>query len=88
MNYFRPSSKVIYKQKIGAKIKKYYDVPKTPFQRLLDSSDISNNAKEQLTKEFESLNPFVLQKIMETKIKYFLKNTKPVNVNYSFTSFN
>ena len=85
MNYFRPSSKLASKQRVGARIIKQYNSPKTPYQRLLESDQITTEIKEQLTKQFESLNPFELQKRMEMKIKRFLKKTTPLNAKYSLS---
>ena len=46
MNFFRPSSKLQKKIRINGKVKKVYDNPKTPYQRLLESDKISDTEKE------------------------------------------
>jgi len=71
-NFFMPSVKLIHKKRLGAKIIKKYDQPKTPFQRLLESPAISEQTKKNLKKQFEELNPFKLQKHMTEKIKHIL----------------
>jgi hypothetical protein len=38
-------------------VKKTYDAPRTPFQRVMPSPDISQEQKEQLTALYQSLNP-------------------------------
>jgi len=86
MNFFRPSSKLLSKERVGAKVKKHYDVPKTPLQRVLQSDEIPLYIKEQLTIKYESMNPFKLQKGMEIKIKRFLNKTQPLYANYSITN--
>ena len=73
-NFFIPSAKLVKKERIGSRIIKKYDYPKTPFQRILDSPYIPQNTKQVLQKQFEELNPFKLQKNMADKIKMIVKN--------------
>jgi len=68
-NFFCPSVKLIEKQRIASKTIKRYDNPKTPYQRVMDSPDISPSAKQKLSTLFERLNPFQLRKAMEEKLK-------------------
>lgn len=68
-NYFYPAMKLKDKIRIQSKIKKHYDEPKTPFQRLMDSSHISDLEKEKLKQKFDSLNPFELKQTIEKKLK-------------------
>lgn len=67
-NYFQPSVKLIKKHRIGSKVKKIYDAPKTPFQRLL----LSEKANSKDIKVFYNLakhfNPFELSSIIEQKL--------------------
>jgi len=67
-NFFIPSVKLIQKVRVGSKIIKKYDKPKTPFQRLMESDYIDQKTKDELKKQLESLNPFELQKRMKEKI--------------------
>lgn len=83
MNFFRPAIKLIAKQRNGAKIKKIYDKPRTPYQRIMESKHISRKTKTELTQFFRTLNPFKLQNIMENKIKCFLKQTTPLSLTLS-----
>ena len=71
-NFFIPSSKIISKKRIGSKIIKKYDAPKTPFERLLTSEFIPKKTKTELMKKYKNLNPFELQKAIDTKIKKVL----------------
>lgn len=68
-NFFIPSVKLVEKYRQGSKIIKKYDKPKTPFQRLLESPDISKETKNQLKEYSKKLNPFDIQKLMTNKIK-------------------
>jgi hypothetical protein len=49
--------KQISKVRIGSKITKRYDTAKTPYQRLLESPQISDTVKRKLKGQYESLNP-------------------------------
>lgn len=86
MNFFRPSCKLISKNRVNGKIKKKYETPKTPYQRLMECDEIPAETKEQLTCLFQSLNPFELQMNMEVKIKSFLRKTQPLKSNYSLSA--
>lgn len=68
-NYFYPAMKIQNKFRIEAKIKKIYDKPKTPYQRLLESDQISDEKKELLKRTFETLNPFELRRNIQKKLK-------------------
>jgi len=61
-NYFSPARRLVAKTRINSKWMKKYDKPKTPYQRLLDSSHITAEAKETLKAVHETLNPFHLKK--------------------------
>jgi hypothetical protein len=78
-NFFCPSAKLLAKERTGSKTLKRYDSPQPPYQRIIHSSLVSPQAKQSLTKQLASLNPFVLRKAMEEKIKkIFLTTPKPL----------
>jgi hypothetical protein len=77
-NFFCPSVKLIAKKRIGSKTIKRYDSPKTPFQRIMESVYIPKETKLCLSKQLEILNPFLLRKIMDNKLKkIFSMNNSP-----------
>ena len=59
-NYFQPSQKLISKTRIGAKVRKKYDIAQTPAQRLLARDDVPKETKTLLKNTFLKLNPVVL----------------------------
>jgi hypothetical protein len=61
-NFFQPVMKLIGKERVGAKVKKTYDRPCTPYQRLASSSALSKHAKQQLRTQYASLNPAALKR--------------------------
>lgn len=62
INFFQPVMKLVEKQRIGAKVKKKYDTAKTPFRRVLDSKQISQETKKKLKAEYVKLNPAQLKR--------------------------
>ena len=61
-NFFQPVMKLVAKQRIGAKVKKTYDWPSTPCQRLLRSQALSVSAKRELRAQYAALNPAELKR--------------------------
>lgn len=77
-NFFIPSVKLIQKERVGSKIIKKYDKPKTPYQRLLESDDFDLKTKNELINQFEKLNPLELQKEMMNKIKNIINSVNEI----------
>lgn len=75
-NFFCPSMKLIEKTKINSKYQKRYTKAETPYQRLLESSSISENTKEELESQIKKLNPFELREKIEQKLKIIFKLVK------------
>ncbi len=73
-NFFCPSVKLLDKKRIGSKTVKLHDSPKTPYQRILESPNVSDNSKQILKKQFQTLNPFLLRNAMEKKLKKIFKS--------------
>ena len=71
-NFFRPSVKLISKERIGSKTIKRHDSPKTPCQRIMESPCIQESVKLSLAKQLENLNPFLLKEIMDKKLNKIL----------------
>jgi hypothetical protein len=77
-NFFCPSVKLIAKERFGSKTIKHHDLPKTSYQRIMDSPHIHEFVKAALSKQLDALNPFLLRKIMDKKLKnLFSINNEP-----------
>ncbi len=62
-NHFAPQQKLVSKTRIGAKTTKKYDLPATPYSRVLAGSGIVRKAvKTRLAKENKPLNPAAIQR--------------------------
>lgn len=80
-NHFIPTMKCVKKVKINSKYQRKFDTPKTPYQRVLDCTDIPNEKKDALKLVHKVLNPFQLKRIIDKKLKrifnYVQLNTNP-----------
>ena len=61
-NFCLPTIRLKSKTRVEGRIKREYDQPRTPYQRLLDSRQIGRNARRELKAIYESLNPAALQR--------------------------
>lgn len=65
-NFFQATMKLERKERIGAKVKRIYTKAKTPYQRVLGHPAISQQTKDNLTAQYQFLNPAkLLREIME-----------------------
>jgi len=76
-NFFLPNFKLIEKQRVQSKIIKKHSKPATPYQRLMQSEHITEAKKQELTELYNQLNPFVLQKTIQKKLKRFFALINP-----------
>lgn len=73
-NFFRPVMKIVSKEKINNSVsRKKYDTAKTPYQRLMESNQVSKEEKSKLESLYLSLNPVQLKKDIDKKIKVIRK---------------
>lgn len=56
-NFFQATMKLERKERIGAKVKRIYSQAKTPYQRVLEHPDISDENKNKLREQYKVLNP-------------------------------
>jgi hypothetical protein len=62
VNFFLPVMKLIQKIRVGSKVRKKYDEPQTPYQRVLVSPFVPEIKKEELRQEYANLNPAMLRR--------------------------
>ncbi len=72
-NFFLPSFKLKEKVRVGAKIKKVFDIPRTPAQRLLESRGYSGYMKRRVRHELSGLDPVALKKELEEELRIFYR---------------
>jgi len=61
-NCFLPVMKLASKQRLGSKVKKIYEAPLIPYNKLMQSAQAPEKAKRQLRKEYLTLNPAELDR--------------------------
>jgi len=61
VTFFLPVMKLTEKIREGAKVRKRYDVARTPYRRVLEHPDLPEEAKAALTAQYLSLNPVRLK---------------------------
>ncbi len=67
-NLFLPQLKLKSKTRIGGHLKRQYEPAKTPYQRLLDSGQLSEVQAKKLKAIYEQLNPAKLKRQIEFKL--------------------
>lgn len=60
VNCFQPSMKLLSKERHGAKVSRKYDKAQTPYRRMLESPDVSSDAKKGLRTLYKQLDPVQL----------------------------
>ena len=75
-NHFCPSMKLQEKKRINSKYYKKYDPPRTPYDRVLVSNHITDAAKKRLKTVHKSLNPFILKRKIEKKLRVIFQYVK------------
>jgi len=77
-NLFLPSVKLVAKKRVGSKLRRSYDVPKTPLDRLLDSPGRVSLKLAALKALRDRLDPLVLSSRLDRKLRrvHSLSNTR------------
>jgi hypothetical protein len=61
-NFFQPTMKLKSKERIGSRVKKRYEPPQTPYQRVLDCPQVTAADKKKLRRQYQLLNPAALKR--------------------------
>ncbi|MFH1956150.1 MAG: hypothetical protein ABIJ28_00665 [Patescibacteria group bacterium] len=72
-NFFQPIIKLISKERVGGKIHRKYERAKTPYQRAMETEEVSKEKKQALKKIYDSLNPAELKRIIDRKLDLLYK---------------
>lgn len=75
-NFFLPQMQLVSKERIGSRIKKKHDFPKTPYERLKSAPNVSEEEKARLDIRMRSLNPFELKRGLEHMLGRFFNLMK------------
>lgn len=72
-NFFQPVIKLISKERIGGRIHRKYDIPQTPYHRLIKSGEVPMRIKKELKMLYGLLNPARLKRIIDEKLELLFK---------------
>jgi transposase InsO family protein len=78
MNLFLPSMKLLRKKRVGSRLTRVYDAPKTPFERVAESKQGDPVKIEVLKKLKDGIDPFYLAQTIETKLERIYKFADPL----------
>jgi len=67
-NLYQPSVKLVRKVRVGSKLKRVYDTPQTPFQRVCACPQADPDKIAQFKTLLESLDPFSLSQTIDQKL--------------------
>ena len=62
VNFFQPVMQLQEKQRQGARVRKVYDAPRTPYRRLLELGVLSQHQQKRLGQQYQRTNPVKLLK--------------------------
>jgi hypothetical protein len=68
-NLFLPSVKLLRKERVGSRLRRYYDTPQTPFERLRRCADADPKAVAELDRLRRRLNPFTLSESIDQQLR-------------------
>jgi hypothetical protein len=73
LNYFYASVKLVEKIRTGPRVKKVYEAPKPPYQRLLDSPLVSDEIKQELRRRAQNLHIVKQKRLVDQAIAKLLR---------------
>ena len=69
MNLFQPSVKLVKKVRVGSRLKRIYESPRTPLDRLMELGGANHQRLAQLRKLRDRLDPFELSETIDRKLE-------------------
>jgi len=73
INFFQPTMKLKEKIRVGSKYKRKYDTARTPYRRVLECPEVSEEKKDELKKLYATLDPIKLKKGIDEKVARIIK---------------
>lgn len=68
-NLFLPSVKLVGKERVGARVRRRYDAPRTPLERVLACAAIDARMAGDLRRQRDRLDPFVLARAIDQQLE-------------------
>ena len=76
-NFFRPVRKLLSKHRVGSKIRKRYDQPQTPAQRVLAAGVLTPEQHHALAQQLQTLDPIALARDIQQTLDALWKLAEP-----------
>ena len=76
-NLFLPSVKLRRKERVGSRVRRYYDAPRTPLERLQACPEAEPTAVSRLGRLRDHLDPFVLSATIDRKLERLVALATP-----------
>jgi hypothetical protein len=67
-NHWQPVMKLVGKERVGPKLRKRYDVARTPYQSLRESRDVSFPRRQRLEADHSRLQPLALKRQLDAAV--------------------
>ena len=77
---FLPNSEAQREERIGARYRKQYYTPETPYQRIMSCESVTDDAKSKLRTLHEILNPFDLKQQIDAKLRAIFSMLKVTSI--------
>ncbi len=75
VNHFLPIEKLVEKKRVGSRVQRRFDPPCTPYQRLLDSAQVSEAQKAKLRAEHAGLDVVQLKQQIDRRSSNLVPST-------------
>ena len=69
VNFFQPVEKLMTKHRVGARVRRVFDRPQTPYQRLRAAGVLSPAKRDELEALYQRLNPLQLRRDLEAALE-------------------
>lgn len=69
-NLFLPSVKLVRKERVGSRVRRRYEAPLTPLQRVLASKQVRPDVVARLSALRDCLDPFALSRSVDRQLEY------------------
>ena len=79
-NLFLPSVKLLSKERVGARLRRRYDAPRTPLERVQTCPDADPQAVTALVRQRDQLDPFALAAAVDRKIERIVALATPTRI--------
>jgi hypothetical protein len=73
-----PSVKLLRKERVGARVRRHYEAPRTPLERVLACPEVRPEVAAQLRQQGDRLDPFALARAIDQQLDriYALANPR------------